>query len=1055
MPHCVQARAGTRSSKLEAHGTPLASPHSLDTTAAANNYLGIALYVIVVVTCTVTFWQDKATADVLASINGMMASSTAVIRDGCETRIDPTDLVPGDLVRLCLGDRVPADLRVIATSDLKTECSSLTGEPDAITATVNALHDAPIECRNVVFSSSLVMNGEGYGVVIKTGDATMIGSIASLAGGSGINEETLLEKEVHRFVNFVAVIAVVSAFMFFGIGMGRKRPFVSSFVNGFIVVLVANIPEGLPATVTSCLSITAKRMAARHVLVKRTNIIESLGSATVIASDKTGTLTQNRMSVENLWYCRNVFNAYAGGGPQLYDQMARSTFRKSSDGVGAPQPSKKIDLSSLNEDSEVTIDGGASVLRLTGSKATSRKGSLDRQIMDALGEGGAGGYASHAQTQQTLNSFTISGFASNTIMSMPGGKLGWKSFSAHARVLTIAGVCNRARYEDGPSGALGSVDRAILGDASDAGLLRYCDKVYPVAIARRTFPKVFEIPFNSVNKWSLAIVPDPAQPTKTHIVFMKGAPEIIVARCTDYMYHNTTRPVDEDFMEEYTSAYERFGSCGERVLGFAYRVIDASKPELYATEEGRPPTEGLTFCGLISLVDPPRPGVAEAIGLCRKAGIKVTMVTGDHPLTAEAIARKVGIITKCTVRDIAQEDGVPERDIPLSDTRAEAVVVTGSQIGGLSQDDWDAILSKPEVVFARTSPQQKLLLVEHYQRRGEVVAVTGDGVNDSPALKRAQIGVAMGSANASDVAREAADIILLDDNFASIVAAIEEGRTLFDNLKKTIAYTLAHLWPELLPIFLNLAFSFPLALNGLMILTIDLLTEQGPAISLAYENAEAAVMSRPPRDLKRDRLVSAPSLVYSYLIAGVGNSLVSMFCYFLVYINMGISVRQLAYSLDSGYFAYPPFEKNAAGLWTSKGSVVPILVASDGSGRSYDALDQWNIFCESQAAWYLTLVLNQAWHVWNCRTRSVSIFTHGIFSNAVTVYGVVAEVAIACAVIYIPAFQSTDAFQTRSLHGTFWLPHFIYAGYIFGYNEAVKWFIRNRPHGKVAQLLAW
>jgi sodium/potassium-transporting ATPase subunit alpha len=237
----------------------------MDTTQKVNLYLGVVLYAVVIVTCTVTFLQDKATADVLASIQvrelkraafaarahslpmlytqGMMASSSAVIRDGAEKRIDPTTLVPGDIVRLCLGDRVPADLRIIYTADLKTESSSLTGEPDAIAATVVAVHEAPIECRNVVFSSSLVMNGEGYGVVIKTGDNTMIGSIASLAAGSGTGtQETLLEKEVHRFVNFIALIAFINAFAFFGIGMGRKQPWINALVNGFIVVLVANVP---------------------------------------------------------------------------------------------------------------------------------------------------------------------------------------------------------------------------------------------------------------------------------------------------------------------------------------------------------------------------------------------------------------------------------------------------------------------------------------------------------------------------------------------------------------------------------------------------------------------------------------------------------------------------------------------------------------------------------------------------------------------------------------------------------------------------------------------
>ncbi len=276
---------------------------------------------------------------------------------------------------------------------------------------------------------------------------------------------------------------------------------------------------------------------------------------------------------------------------------------------------------------------------------------------------------------------------------------------------------------------------------------------------------------------------------------------------------------------------------------------------------------------------------------------------------------------------------------------------------------------------------------------------------------------------------------------------------LFDNLKKTVAYTLAHLWPELVPVFLNLAFSFPLALNGLMILTIDLLTEQGPAISLAYERAEAQVMTRPPRNLQRDRLVSAPSLVYSYLIAGIGNALVCMFAYFMVYVRNGIPVRRVAYSLDKGYFAYPPFEQNAAGEWMSGGKVVPLLINS--RGEAFDALRQWEIFCESQAAWYLTLILCQFWHIWNCRTRSASIFKHGLFSNVVTVYGAVAEIAIMCCVIYIPVFQTVTAFQTVDLHGVFWLPQFVYAGFIFSYNESVKWAVRNKPNSWVARNLGW
>jgi soluble P-type ATPase len=334
---------------------------------------------------------------------------------------------------------------------------------------------------------------------------------------------------------------------------------------------------------------------------------------------------------------------------------------------------------------------------------------------------------------------------------------------------------------------------------------------------------------------------------------------------------------------------------------------------------------------------------------CRAASIKVTMVTGDHPITAEAIARQVSIITLPTLAQVneglAEAGEAPVAD-ELTDPRVQAIVRAGSQIRGLTEAQWDALLGKQEVVFARTTPEQKLEIVEHYQRLGEVVAVTGDGVNDSPALKRANIGLAMGGADASDVAREAGDIILMDSNFASIVFAIEEGRVLFDNLKKSIAYTLAHLLPELLPVFLNLAFAFPLALPGLVILTIDLITEQGPAVSFASEPAESAVMLLPPRDMKRDRLVSTPLLLYTYLLAGVPSMVVCMIAYFCTYLWHGIPIATLAGS-SSTYFQVP----NGA---------TPDLVVG---GKVFNEELQYAIYMQSVGAWYATLIMNQFWCV--------------------------------------------------------------------------------------------
>jgi sodium/potassium-transporting ATPase subunit alpha len=480
------------------------------------------------------------------------------------------------------------------------------------------------------------------------------------------------------------------------------------------------------------------------------------------------------------------------------------------------------------------------------------------------------------------------------------------------RLAVIAGINNSAYFLPPAAGASGALppaavralqgERAVEGDASETALLRWVDGAVTAAgasieLLRGGFEKLHAIPFNSVNKWSLAVVADAggggaAIAAPQHIALLKGAPEVVITHCTHFLSTSGVEaPIDDAFQEEWKAAYEAFGFAGERVLGFAYREFAAPAGGARAYSEAGGvdaiPKQGLVFAGLVSLVDPPREGVAAAVARCRTASIRVTMVTGDHPITAEAIARKVGIITARTAREIntaiaeETEEGLPVVN-ELTDVRVQAVVRAGSELRGMSETDWDAMLGKAEVVFARTTPEQKLEIVEHYQRLGHVVAVTGDGVNDSPALKRANIGVAMGGPGASDVAREAADIILMDNNFASIVGAIEEGRTLFDNLKKSIAYTLAHLWPELLPVFLNLALDIPLALPGLTILVIDLLIEQGPAISFAHEKAEAAVMLLPPRHMATDRLVTRTLLQYAYLLTGLPSMFTCMFAFFMV-----------------------------------------------------------------------------------------------------------------------------------------------------------------------------
>jgi len=949
--------------------------YALDTSQNENLYFGVALYIIVIATCFITWYQELSSASTLSAIKKLMPTSCNVVRDGVEMRVDPKDIVIGDVVHLHLGDRVPADLRIIHTKELKLENSSLTGESKPVAAVVNAASDNPLEARNIAFSSSLVMQGSGHGVVIRTANDTMIGTIATLAAGSGVAEESLLQKEIHRFVNIIAIFALVSAILLFVIGMARGVTFLTCFVNGFIVVLVANIPEGLAATVTSCLAVVAKRMAAKNVLVKRIDIIESLGACSIIASDKTGTLTQNRMTVENLFYGAQIYNVHAGGTSVILDTITERA-------------------------TELMSKSGAYTARRRTSQETGRT-------------------VSPGQT------FTISSFKS--LLSGSSAGLNWELFSCHAKLLTIAGVNNQAAFEEKDG-----VREIVRGDATDAGLLRYSDAVYPVSMARQSFVTKFEIPFNSVNKFAVVVVS--CAGASYDLVLIKGAPERVIAKCDKYESDRGERDITETYTEMFDDAYHRFGVCGERVIGFAYGRVASRASYASVDQDAFLNDIKCTFVGLISLVDPPRPGVANAISNCRAAYIKVAMVTGDHPLTAEAIARKIGIITMPTSHEIAAMTGTDPAKHWLA-PECNAVVVTGAEAENFTEEDWNVIVKKTEIVFARTSPQMKLKFVENLRRAGEIVAVTGDGVNDSPALKAAHIGIAMGSPSSSDVAREAADIVLLDDNFASIEAAVEEGRSVFDNLTKSIMYTLAHLMPQLIPVFFNLALGMPLAMNGLMILSIDLLTEQGPAISLVYEKPESDIMRRKPRNPITDHLITPQTLLYSYVIAGTVSSLVCFMAYTLVFNHYGIKLSHVIWAADKGYFAGPPYDPIDI-----NGRIPPLLRVGT---RVYDAVEQYLIYRKASTAWYMTLILNQFWNLFTVRTARTSIFKQGIFSNEIAIYGSICSLAIMMIAIYVPPLQAPDLFATAEPLGQSWLPTFVFAVWIFGISEYLKYRYRN------------
>merc|ERR1711962_1905243 len=439
----------------------------------------------------------------------------------------------------------------------------------------------------------------------------------------------------------------------------------------------------------------------KNCLVKNLEAVETLGSTSCICSDKTGTLTQNRMTVAHMWF--------------------------------------------------------------------------DNKIVEA-----------DTSEDQSGNAFD---------KSAPG----WKTLKR------VAMLCNRAEFKGGQN-EVSILKREVNGDASEAAILKCTELTNGnVMDYRAKNKKLVEIPFNSTNKFQVSIHETSDPDEKRALLVMKGAPERILQRCSTIVIDGTERPLTEDWKNAFETAYMELGGLGERVLGFAHMFLDEYNfPKGYPFDADNVnfPVHGLRFVGLMSMIDPPRAAVPDAVAKCRSAGIKVIMVTGDHPITAKAIARSVGIISEGqeTVEDIAVRKNIPVKDV--NPREARAAVVHGGEIKDLSEKALDEILMyHTEIVFARTSPQQKLIIVEGCQRMGAIVAVTGDGVNDSPALKKADIGVAMGIAG-SDVSKQAADMILLDDNFASIVTGVEEGRLIFDNLKKSIAYTLTSNIPEISPFLL-------------------------------------------------------------------------------------------------------------------------------------------------------------------------------------------------------------------------------------------------------------
>jgi magnesium-transporting ATPase (P-type) len=656
------------------------------------------------------FTQERKAEGAVRALMQLVVPHARVVRDGHELEVDSRELVPGDVVLLESGMRVPADLRIVAAHALQVDESLLTGESVPVTKRVAPVsEDVALPDRScMAYTGATVTAGRATGIVVATGAATELGAIAGLMRGEH-ETATPLQRSMDHFAKAIGLVVGAAAVVAFVSGVALGESVEDMFLVA-VALAVAAIPEGLPVAVTITLAVGVRRMAHRNAIVRRLPAVETLGSTTVIGSDKTGTLTENRMTVEEIWTADHHF--VLGGGGR---------------------------------------DGGF------------LEGDEPAAIED----------------ERALHLTLLTGVLTNEA-------------EVHRSDGRLIGVGDPTEV-------------ALLVSALTAGL-----EAHDV---RAAYPTFAEIPFEPAQQYSASVRSRHGR----HTVFVKGAPERVVAMCSTILTDDGPVPIDPAVA---TEAARRLAARGQRVLAFAYRPL---RDPLTDPDLDEP--DGLTLLGLQAMIDPPRAGVQDAIAGCQDAGIRVVMITGDHVETARAIADKLGISR-------------PGADL----------AVTGAELADLDDDGLTGRADRT-AVYARVSPEDKLRIVRALQRRGEIVAVTGDGVNDAPALKAAQIGIAMGE-NGTDVAREAAEMVLADDNFVSLVAAVEQGRVTFDNIRKVTFFLISTGAGTITAILVAVWLQWPLVLVPAQLLWLNLVTNGLQDVALAFEPGEKGVLRRPPRSTR-------------------------------------------------------------------------------------------------------------------------------------------------------------------------------------------------------------
>ncbi len=793
---------------------------------------GFAIFVVVIVNAVLSFVQEYRAERAVKALKRFLPFRATVVRDNEPKVIPAEEIVPGDLLVLNEGDRVPADARLVEAFDLLTVNVALTGEsePQPRDADPMPVETASwLDVTNLVFMGVTVASGFGKAVVYDTGMRTQFGKIA---GMSESIEEPLspLQNQISHAAKVDFVIAIAVGVLFFTLGTLWLH---MSQLTGFLFmigVMIACVPEGLQVTVSTALALEVVRLARENVLVKRLSAVETLGSTTVICTDKTGTITKGEMTAKKIW--------------------------------------------------------------------------INGETIEVTGEGYAPSGRLYTGNQELV----------------PGER---KDLEL---LLEVSALCNNARLVP-PTDTRGQW--RVVGDPTEGSLLTLALKM-DMNIKRELAEKPLRklLPFESIRKRMTTI-----HNTKDcQVAYVKGAPKETLNVCSYVLVGSQVSPLTQERIDQINMAKRRLGEEGLRILAAAYRELPKNVDEWTVDTVEK----DLVFIGLIGILDPPRPEVKQAVMEAKKAGIRVILITGDYGPTALTVARQVGIVEteKCTV-------------------------MTGAQMDKITEPDLIRQIDAGEIVFARTTPEHKMRVVSLLKSMGEVVAVTGDGANDAPSLKKADIGVSMGVAG-TDVARESADMILLDDSFASISKAIEGGRTVYDNLRKFITYVFAHNWAELIPYLLFVLVGIPLPLLVTQVLAIDLGIEVIPSLALSIEPPEPDIMKRPPRS-RKERVFDS---------------------------------KTLARSLFLGLFVCSVALIGCLLVWTHGGWRY---------GLSLNANDP--IYRQGTTMTFAGIVLAQSANLFACRSGRVSIRKIGVFSNRWIWFGIASQFLILSAIVYLPILQ--------------------------------------------------